>query len=117
MTGISSPESGYADGGIVAHDVFISHATKDKGVADAICAALEAAEIRCWVAPRDIPPAAEWATSIVDALRVARVMVLVLSENAINSDHVKRELTVARGSWLKRTWLNLSQGNRVGRNE
>ena len=79
----------------VSHDVFISHSTKDKGVADAICAALEAAEIRCWVAPRDIPPAAEWATSIVGALRTARVMVLVLSENAINSDHVKRELTVA----------------------
>jgi hypothetical protein len=38
----------------MAHDVFISHARKDKKIADAICEKLEAAELRCWIAPRDI---------------------------------------------------------------
>ena len=32
-------------------DVFVSHSTKDKQTADAIVATLEAAKIRCWVAP------------------------------------------------------------------
>lgn len=34
----------------MARDVFISHSAHDKAVADAICAALEEAAIRCWVA-------------------------------------------------------------------
>jgi TIR domain len=40
----------------VAHDVFIAYSSKDKSVADAICAGLEAGEIRCWIAPRDVGP-------------------------------------------------------------
>ena len=40
----------------MAHDVFISHSSKDKPIADAICANLEGTGIRCWIAPRDIAP-------------------------------------------------------------
>ncbi len=36
----------------MAHDVFISYSSKDKPIADAVCANIEAAGIRCWVAPR-----------------------------------------------------------------
>jgi len=79
----------------VAHDVFISYSNKDKAVADAVCAGLEAARIRCWVAPRDVPPGAEWAASIVDALKSSRVMVLVFSRSSRGSEQVHRELTVA----------------------
>jgi hypothetical protein len=35
-------------------NVFISYSSQDKPTADAACAALEAANIRCWIAPRDI---------------------------------------------------------------
>jgi hypothetical protein len=45
-------------------DAFISYATADKTVADAACAVLEAAGIRCWVAPRDISPGREYAAEI-----------------------------------------------------
>jgi hypothetical protein len=38
----------------MAFDVFISYSTKDKATADAACAALESAGIRCWIAPRDV---------------------------------------------------------------
>jgi hypothetical protein len=79
----------------MAHDVFISHSTKDRRIADAVCAALEADRIRCWVAPRDVPPGAEWATSIVGAIRASRVMIIVFSRHSSDSDHVRRELTVA----------------------
>ena len=31
------------------HDVFISYSSKDKPVADAVCAALESKRVRCWI--------------------------------------------------------------------
>lgn len=37
-------------------DIFISYSSQDKPTADAACAVLEAAGIRCWIAPRDIMP-------------------------------------------------------------
>ena len=49
-------------------DVFLSYSSKDKPVADAACHALESAGIRCWIAPRDIVPGAEWGASIVKAI-------------------------------------------------
>jgi hypothetical protein len=52
----------------MAHDVFISHSTEDKAVADAVCAILEKNGVRCWIAPRDILPGADWSASIVDGI-------------------------------------------------
>jgi len=40
----------------MAHDVFISYSSKDKTVANAVCATVENRKVRCWIAPRDIPP-------------------------------------------------------------
>jgi hypothetical protein len=69
----------------VAHDVFISHSSHDKPMADAACAVLEQRGIRCWVAPRDIVPGADWGESIVDAIGAARAFVLVFSSHANTS--------------------------------
>jgi TIR domain/OmpA family len=76
----------------VAHDVFISYSSKDKPTADAVCATLEATGIRCWIAPRDIAPGADWGESIVTAIERARVMVLVFSAHANDSPQIKREV-------------------------
>jgi hypothetical protein len=38
----------------MARDVFLSYSSKDKTVADAACAMLEAKGVRRWMAPRDI---------------------------------------------------------------
>src|SRR4051794_1592529 len=67
------------------HDVFISYSSKDKTTADAVCAAIEADRVRCWIAPRDIRPGAQWGRAIVDAINDSRVMVLVYSANANRS--------------------------------
>jgi hypothetical protein len=40
----------------MAHDVFISYASEDKTVADAVCAMIESQGVRCWIAPRDVLP-------------------------------------------------------------
>ena len=67
----------------MTHDVFISHSSKDKPVADAVCANLEAAGVRCWIAPRDIAPGEDWPTAITMASAQSRIMVLIFSASSI----------------------------------
>jgi uncharacterized protein len=76
----------------MAHDVFISHSAKDKTTADAMCAMLESEGIRCWIAPRDVTPGMEWGKCIIDAIRNARIMVLVFTANANSSSQIRREV-------------------------
>ena len=77
----------------MAHDVFISYATSDKAVADAVCSQLESMHrIRCWIAPRDVTPGASWAESIIDALDGSKVMVLIFSSKANASMQIEREV-------------------------
>jgi hypothetical protein len=77
----------------MAHDVFISYASSDKAVADAVCSQLESLHrIRCWIAPRDVTPGASWAESIIDALDGSKIMVLIFSSNANASMQIEREV-------------------------
>jgi len=76
----------------MSHDVFISYSSQDKTTADATCAALEAAGIRCWIAPRDIIPGGEWGEAIIDAIAQARAVVLIFSANANDSSQIRREV-------------------------
>jgi hypothetical protein len=76
----------------MAHDVFISHSTKGKTVADAVCAMLEEQKIRCWIAPRDITPGREWGEAITDAIGASPVMILIFSASANASPQIRREV-------------------------
>lgn len=76
----------------MTHDVFISYSSRDKAVADALCATLEGRKIRCWIAPRDVPPGQTWAGAIVDAISQSRACVLVLSDGSNRSEQVVREV-------------------------
>ncbi len=75
--------------------VFISHSSKDKEIADAICHQLESAEITCWMAPRNIEYGSDWTEGIMRGITACRVFVLVFSENANGSGHVRREVAKA----------------------
>jgi TIR domain len=79
----------------MSHDVFISHARKDKGIADAICEKLESGQVRCWIADRDISAGEDWTEVTRNAIGSSRVMVLVLSENANAAPHIEREIAHA----------------------
>lgn len=83
----------------MAHEVFISYSSKDKSTADAVCAVLEFNGIRCWIAPRDAMAGHSWSESIVNAIKGARVMVLVFSAHVNYSTHIAREVerAVSRG--------------------
>ena len=72
--------------------VFVSYSQPDRETAYAIVERLEAAELSCWVAPRDIRPSADWASEIIEAIAAARVMVLVFSAHANASPQVRREV-------------------------
>jgi hypothetical protein len=80
-------------------DVFISHSSKDKLVADKVCATLERSGTRCWIAPRDIGAGDEYGAAIIHAIDRCRAMVLIFSSNANASRQVPRELerAVSRG--------------------
>jgi TIR domain len=84
----------------MAHDVFISHASSDKPVADSACAALENAGIRCWIAPRDVQPGRSFAGEITRAIQNSKAMVLIFSEHSNNSEQVLREVQLAVNSRL-----------------
>ncbi len=71
---------------------FISYASADRPMADALTAYLEARGVRCWMAPRDVPPGALYADAIVRAINEARTLVLILSRHSTESRHVGKEL-------------------------
>lgn len=76
----------------MAFDAFISYSSKDKVAADATCAVLEAAGVRCWIAPRDIHAGSEYGAAIIDAIDHCHVMILVFSSSANESRQIHREI-------------------------
>jgi hypothetical protein len=71
------------------HQVFISYASEkgkqsknDFNVAEKIYKALEAKNIHCWLAPKEIQPGDEWINEIINAIEQSKVVVLVFSSNA-----------------------------------
>jgi TolB-like protein/thioredoxin-like negative regulator of GroEL len=84
MSGDSPPSPSVA--------VFISYASHDAAVANAVVEILERHGITCWIAPRDVVPGSLYADEIVGAINDAKVVVLVLSEHSLASPHVGKEI-------------------------
>jgi hypothetical protein len=74
---------------------FISHASEDAPLAQALCAGLEARGRSCWIAPRDVAGGMPYAREIAQALRRAPALVLVLSSASSRSEYVLREVDLA----------------------
>ena len=82
---------------MVRGGVFICHASADAGPAQRVVAALERADVECWIAPRDIEAGEEYTQAILDGLEAAPAVVLVFSAATNDSPHVRRELETAVG--------------------
>jgi hypothetical protein len=82
----------------MAHDVFVCYSSEDKTIANAACAKLESAGVRCWIAPRDPIAGIPYGRQLVDAIGAARVVLLIFSGHANRSEHVLRELEIASDS-------------------
>lgn len=76
----------------MAAEVFISYSSKDRTIANMVCALLEERGHRCWIAPRDILPGTEWGEAIITGLKGAQVFVLVFSRHANTSPQILREV-------------------------
>jgi adenylate cyclase len=85
-----TPES--ARGPTASCDVFISYASQDTAVANRIVDSLEQNGLKCWIAPRNVTPGSLYADEIVRAINDARVVVAILSEAAVASPHVGKEI-------------------------
>ena len=73
-------------------DTFVSYASHDAPAANSVVATLEKHGLKCWIAPRDVIPGAHYADGIMSAINTARVFVLILSDNALISKHVGKEV-------------------------
>jgi tetratricopeptide (TPR) repeat protein len=83
------------------HDIFISHSSKDKNIADAICNKLESEGIKCWIAHRDISPTKIYSGELIRAIEESRILVLIHSSHANSSRHVLREVQRADDQKVK----------------
>lgn len=72
--------------------VFVSYANPDRKQVDQIVRRIEEAGIKCWTAPRDVPPGSNYAVAILDAIERTQMTVLLLSAHANNSPHVANEI-------------------------
>jgi hypothetical protein len=81
--------------GIEFYSLFISYSTKDQAFADRLYADLQARGVRCWFAPHDMR-SGEWIQDQIDrAIQMQDRLLLILSEQSIRSDWVKREIRKA----------------------
>ena len=76
-------------------DAFISYSSQNIEAAQEVCRCLERSGAACWIAPRDILPGSHWAASITQAIRNARVLVVMFSASANGSTQVLREVNLA----------------------
>ena len=73
-------------------EVFISHASDDREIAERVVAFLEGEGISCWIAPRDVRPGQEYGTAIIEAIERSGAVVLILSEHSNESQFVHKEV-------------------------
>ncbi len=75
-------------------DVFISYSSQNQDVADVLVSIAKENGINCWIASSSIE-AGSYAKQIVQGIKEASIFVVIVSESAILSPHVKNELDIA----------------------
>src|SRR5258708_37509720 len=91
-----SVAAGSCETGFAMSTVFLSYSSKNTGIADQICAALEAAGISTWIAHRDGRAGVNYGEFIIDAINASKLMVLVFSTDANESEQGLAEIERAR---------------------
>jgi tetratricopeptide (TPR) repeat protein len=75
--------------------VFVSYSSDNQDAAEALVEHLESQGIGCWLATRSISGGASFAEEIVQAIRAARVLLLLVSPECNESKHTSKEVTLA----------------------
>ena len=77
------------------YSCFISYSNNDKEFADRIHTDLRKEGVRCWFAPEDMKIGDKIRQTIDQSIRIYDKLLLVLSENSINSKWVEKEVETA----------------------
>jgi hypothetical protein len=77
------------------YSCFISYSHKDEDFAQRLHADLQNKGVRCWFAPQDLPIGGKILDEIDAAIRLRDKVLLILSEQSINSDWVEDEVKTA----------------------
>ena len=78
------------------YSCFISYSTKDQEFAERLHADLQNNGVRCWFAPHDLIGGKKIYDQVNQAIRTYDKLLLILSENSMNSDWVAQEIKTAR---------------------
>lgn len=90
-------------------DVFVSHASADLDLALDARERLRAFGFRCWLAAREIPAGADYATEIERRLPECRMVLVLMSATAQGSPHVRREIDLAIQAKVPLLWARLDE--------
>jgi hypothetical protein len=77
------------------YSCFISYSSKDAPFANELHAKLQSQGVRCWFAPEDLKIGDRFRERIEESIRVYDKLLVVLSENSVNSAWVEREVQAA----------------------
>jgi len=88
--------------------VFISHATEDRESTQVLADELESRGVQTWLAYRDVGVGSNYAEEIVNAIVGADYLLVVLSEAAIQSPHIRREVTIGIDRGIPLLPVNMS---------
>lgn len=77
------------------HSCVLSYATEDQDFAEQLYADLQSKGVSCWFAPHDLKTGDKLRTQIYDAVQKQDRLLLILSEHAVKSDWVEREVELA----------------------
>jgi uncharacterized protein YjbI with pentapeptide repeats len=75
---------------------FISYSSKDQIFVTQLYADLQSHNVRCWFAPEDLKIGDHYHQRIDESIRLYDKLVLILSEHALQSSWVEREVVAAR---------------------
>jgi uncharacterized protein YjbI with pentapeptide repeats len=92
-------------GAIRFYSAFISYSTVDQPLADRLYADLQASGVRCWLATEDLKIGERIRQGIDEAIRFHDKLLLLLSENSVNSPWVESEVEAALERREQRTVL------------
>lgn len=77
------------------HSCVLSYATEDQVFAEKLYADLQSKDISCWFAPHDLKIGDKVRDRIYEAVQKQNKLLLILSEHAVTSDWVEREVELA----------------------
>jgi TIR domain len=75
--------------------VFVSHSSAQRELAAHVARFIERHDIPCWLAPRDIAPGQDFDQAILSAIASCSAILLLFSDEADESTHIRRELNLA----------------------